>query len=100
MGLFAGIFQYGMNGFCYLLAFYFYFQKPDYFRLSLLLILAFFLNPPYTGAVVSFITTGLLLNIDRGQKHKRLIKHWQTFYIYYPAHLLLLCAVGYLILLN
>ena len=94
---FSALTEYSFNGFCFLLCFYFYYSKPNVYRLVPLALAALYLNRFGIGGFCSLLTTLFIVNTDRTKTYPRLIKHWYTFYIYYPLHRVLFYAIAYLI---
>ena len=90
--------NYSLGGYLYLLSFWIYFKWPRLVPVMLLFVLAFLLNQPMiVGGVITVLTTGFLLCVDRDEKYPRLIKNKWFFYFYYPLHLLFLYAISTLI---
>lgn len=102
LGCFSFACQYSLDGFLYLISWYFYFKKPDKMKIILLLLLSICLNISLTDeslqGLVSMATTAFLLILSRSNKHSpRLIKNSYIFYIYYPLHLACLAIIALLI---
>ena len=98
MAFFSLFFEYSLSGFCYLLMFYFYFKKPDIYKLCVLLALGILINDVAFSGIISMLTTLFFVNVDMEKSYPRLIKHWYTFYLYYPLHKVLLFSIAYLMM--
>ena len=90
--------QYDVFGFCYLIFIYFYFLKPTKLNLSVLLLFSAFINPSGFQWLISLLTTMFLLCLKSDKVYPRLIKHWWTFYVFYPLHLFVLACISYLLM--
>ena len=99
MGFFSFACQYSLDGFLYLIAWYFYLKKPDKMKIILLLLLSIGLNTSLTygslQGIASMTTTAFLLMLSHPKKnYPRLIKNTYIFYIYYPLHLAFLATIA------
>jgi len=82
--------DYGMAGFCYLLALYAYIKDKTKFNCFAVILASIVLNrASLVAAASTVITTLLLLFVIEIKNSKRLVKWW-FFYVYYPLHRLLL----------
>lgn len=85
--------DYSVLGFCYLLALYGYFTYKNVTFTGLVLLFALSLNPTnLTYAVISLLTTMVLMSVTLTPS-KRYIRNKYFFYIYYPAHLVVLLGL-------
>jgi len=95
---FSMFLEYDISGFGFLLSFYFYFKKTSWMRLFFLLFFAFALNNFGIAGLCSVLTTIVFLCNDFSKSYPRLIKHWYSFYLYYPLHKVLFFAIAYLMM--
>ena len=95
-GMVALACQYGISGFCYMLAIYYYFQKSSRLRYIFIMILSILINVTNYWWIVSLLTTLFLLQIRENKTYPRLLKHWWIFYVYYPLHLFVIMLISYL----
>ena len=93
-GLMAFISQYSVEGFCYLITIYFYYLKPSKLKYLLILVFSILFNVIDFGWIVSFVTTFILLQLDSNKQYPRIIKHWWSWYVYYPLHLFILLMLS------
>ena len=98
MGFFSFFFEYGLSGLCFCLMFYYYFKRPNKYKLCMLLALGFLINGITFCGITSMLTTLFFVNVDMKKSYPRLIKHWYTFYLYYPLHKVLLFCIAYLMM--
>lgn len=79
--------------FIYVVLIYYFFKKPTFFCVLMLLLFAFVTNLGGFYGGVAVIATLFMMNINYKAKHKRLIRGWYLFYLYYPLHLVLLLLI-------
>ena len=88
--------QYSVPGFLFMLFLYFYFERQTYLNLFFVLLFSALINLGHEFHwVISLLTTVFLLRTYQNQNAVRLLKHWWTFYLYYPLHLWFLASLAY-----
>lgn len=79
--------------FIYIVLIFYYFKRATLLGIIMMMLFGFIANlGGFLGAVV-VVATLLAMNIDYKAEHKRLIKRWYLFYLYYPLHLVLLLLI-------
>ncbi len=91
MGTLSLLTEYSVFGFAYILSFYAWKKTSHKLWLALLLPLAFLINfhPVLAYGILSVFFTVLLLPQAPQKPHRRFLKPWWIFYVYYPLHLLI-----------
>ena len=79
--------------FIYIVLIFYYFRKPTFLNVVITALFGFIANLGGVLGVVAVVATLLAMNIDYKAEHKRLIKKWYLFYLYYPLHLVLLLLI-------
>ena len=79
--------------FIYIVLIFYYFRKPTFLNVVITALFGFIANLGGVLGVVAVVATLLAMNIDYKAEHKRLIKRWYLFYLYYPLHLVLLLLI-------
>ena len=90
--------EYSIFGFCYLIFIYSYFEKATRLNLFGVLLFSILINLDGYRGIVSLLTPVFLLCLDLDKTYPRLIKHWWSFYIFYPLHLLAIASLSYLLM--
>lgn len=93
-GLISFVSQYSVEGFCYLITIYFYYIKPTRLKYWLILIFSILINISDYWWIILFATTFVLLHLDTDKQYPRIIKHWWSWYVYYPLHLFILLMLS------
>ncbi|MBR6327333.1 MAG: hypothetical protein IKR60_00465 [Alphaproteobacteria bacterium] len=86
---------YEFPGFCFLIALYFFFLKGSIDWMALILFFSYLINLSFLGPIVSLLVTVFLLLFVQVESQPRLLKHWWIFYVYYPAHIVVLSLIAY-----
>ena len=87
--------EYDITGFCYLIFIYFYFVHPTHLNLFSILLFSVLINMNAFQWLISLLMTMFLLCLKSDKVYPRLIKHWWSFYVFYPLHLFVLACISY-----
>ena len=94
-GVFSLFLDYDVFGFLLMVLLYHYFIKKKVWIFWVILLLSGLINISMPYWFVSLLTMAILLLNDFDKEHKRIIKHWWLFYVYYVLHLFVIFGISY-----